>query len=174
MKFNKERATEVLERTPKVLRLMLEGISLDWQYAREGENTWAPIEIISHLILGEKTDWIPRTLLILSDQPDKNFKAFNMTAHLDYCKGKTIEELLDEFEDLRKKNMEIFRSLDLNKENLDKTGIHIEFGEVTLRQHLSTWVAHDLGHIAQISRVMAKQYKEEVGPWTRYLSILNK
>lgn len=174
MEFNKQRAIEVLERTPKVVRNMLEGISQEWLNANEGENTWSPKEIIAHLILGEKTDWIPRTQLILSDEPDKRFKPFDMTSHLEYSKRFSISELLNEFTSLRVKNLDIFKSLVLNNENLNKTGIHVEFGEVTLRQHLSTWVTHDLGHIAQIARVMAKQHKNEVGPWTGYISILNK
>jgi len=174
MEFNKQHAIEVLTRTPKVLHTLLEGISQEWLNANEGENTWSPKEIIAHLILGEKTDWIPRTLLILNQEPDKNFKAFDMNSHLVYAKRFSITELLDEFTSLRVENLMIFKSLDLNEKTLNKTGIHVEFGEVTLRQHLSTWVTHDLGHIAQISRVMAKQYKNEVGPWTHYISILNK
>ncbi|NAS32861.1 DinB family protein [Flavobacteriaceae bacterium R38] len=174
MEFNKLQAVEILERTPKVVRNMLEGISQEWLNANEGKNTWSPKEIIAHLILGEKTDWIPRTLLILSDKPDKRFKPFDMTSHIEYAARFSILELLDEFTSLRVKNLVIFNNLELSDKNLNKTGIHVEFGEVTLRQHLSTWVTHDLGHIAQIARVMAKQHRNEVGPWTSYISILNK
>ena len=174
MKYTKEKALEILKRTPKILNVFLEGLSDEWIYATEGPGTWNPKQIVSHLILGEKTDWIPRTKLILSSAQEKHFEPFNMTTHLNYCKEKSMTELLQEFEKLRIQNLEYFQKCDLNKLNLDKKGVHNAFGTVTLRQHLSTWVTHDLGHIAQIARVMAKQYKSEVGPWMAYLSILNR
>ncbi len=174
MEYTKEDAIDILERTPSTLKNMLEGISPRWYNATEGKHTWSPKQIIAHLILGEKTDWVPRCQLILNNTSNKKFEKFNMTAHLDYAKKKSLKELLDEFETLRVENIAIFNRLEVSNQTLNKTGIHVEFGEVTLKQHLATWVTHDLGHIAQIARVMAKQYKNEVGPWTNYISILNK
>ena len=173
MNFEKQKALEVLKNTPKVMYALLSTLSEDWYNAREGKGSWSPKEVIAHLILGEKTDWIPRAQLILSNVKDKTFTPFDMKSHLSYVTTKTITELLDEFTTLRQNNIVIFEAFDLTDENLNKTGIHSSFGEVTLKQHLSTWVTHDLGHISQISRVMAKQYKTEVGPWTAYISILN-
>ena len=169
--FDLEKAIEVLERTPRVLRAMLENLSDEWIYRNEGEETWSPYEIVGHLIHGENTDWIPRMEVILSDRADKTFEPFDRFAQL-IAEKKPLLALLDEFEALRTENLRILRSRVISADDLKAKGIHPAFGEVTLSQLLSTWVAHDLGHIAQISRVMAKQYKEEVGPWIAYLRVL--
>jgi hypothetical protein len=150
------------------------GLSEGWTHRNEGENTWSPYDIIGHLIVGEKTDWVVRTEIILADNPDKKFEPFNMTAQFDYAIGKSLDQLLVEFKTLRSENLKKLRAMDLGDDQLLLTGIHPEFGAVTLKELLSTWVAHDLGHIAQISRVMAKQYGSEVGPWIKYLGILKK
>jgi hypothetical protein len=174
MLFDLNKSIEILERTPAAVTAMLQGLSRDWLFNNEGANTWSPYDIIGHLIEGEKTDWIPRMRIILSDDYEKRFVPFDRFAQLNNDKNKPIDDLLYEFAKLRKINIEELREANLNEEKLNKTGIHPEFGEVTLRQLLATWVAHDLNHIHQISRVMAKQYKEEIGPWTKYISVVNK
>jgi uncharacterized damage-inducible protein DinB len=172
MNFTLEKSIEILERTPGVLTAMLQNISAEWTSRNEGGQTWSVYDIIGHLIHGEKTDWIPRADIILSKKTDKNFEPFDRLAQLEESKGKSLTQLLDEFSLLRKKNIEYLRSKKLTSKHLEEKGIHPVFGEVTLSQLLSTWVVHDLNHIAQISRVMAKQYKAEVGPWIEYLRIL--
>jgi hypothetical protein len=127
---------------------------------------------VGHLIHGEKTDWIARAEIILSDEADKEFEPFDRFAMFDDSKGKTIHELLSEFEDLRRQNIEQLRSMQITEADFDKTGLHPNLGVVTLRQLISTWVAHDLDHLGQISGIMARQYKEEVGPWREFLGIL--
>ena len=172
MEFELDKSLEILERTPSVLNIMLNDLSTEWTTHNEGDNTWSVYDVIGHLIHGEKTDWIPRAQIILSNQTDKTFEPFDRFAQFENSKGKTLGILLREFETLRIENIQQLKSLNITEEALYKTGIHPEFGSVTLRQLLGTWVAHDLGHIAQISRVMAKQYKDEAGPWTQYLRIL--
>ena len=174
MKFDLDEAISILERTPLVLKTYLEGLSEDWTNHNEGENTWSPFDILGHLIVGEKTDWIIRVQIIIADNPDKNFRPFDMAAQFEQGRGKSLAQLLSEFEVLRNENLKKLRTMNLTDEQMLLTGIHPEFGEVRLMELLSTWVAHDLGHIAQISRVMAKQYKSEVGPWIKYLGILKK
>jgi uncharacterized damage-inducible protein DinB len=172
MKFDLQKSLEILERTPNVLITMLQGISTDWTSVNEGGESWSVYDIIGHLIHGEKADWVPRTDIILSENRDKKFTPFDRFAQFEESKGKSLDQLLKEFKTLRERNVEQLRAKKLTDKNLVETGIHPAFGEVTLKQLLSTWVVHDLNHIAQISRVMAKQYKEEVGPWTAYLKIL--
>jgi len=172
MHFTFEKSIAILERTPATVRTLLLGLPEDWTHCNEGENTWSPYDIIGHYIHGEKTDWVPRMEIILSDNPDKHFVPFDRFAQYNDSKGKTLKQLLDEFEVLRKKNVEILRSKDLSESDLVKTGIHPKFGDVTLAQLLSAWVVHDLNHIAQISRVMSRHYDKDVGPWTEFLRIL--
>lgn len=172
MHFNLAKSIEILERTPIVLEQMLSGLHTDWVMNNEGPDTWSPYDVLGHLIHGEKTDWIPRVKIILSDSNDKNFIPFDRFAQLTESKSKTITELLDEFKKLRNENLNYLRSLHLNEVELNKTGIHPAFGEISLQQLLATWAVHDLNHIAQIARVMAKQYEEAVGPWVKYLRVL--
>jgi len=174
MKFNLQKAIEVLTRTPNVLEALLQGMSEEWIFQNEGEETWSPFDVMGHLIHGEKTDWIERMEIILSDGPNKAFKPFDRFAQFEESKGKNMEQLLAEFKSLRQQNLVILQSKTIDAVALAKKGIHPAFGEVTLEHLLSTWVAHDLGHLAQIARVMAKQYKDEVGPWEAYLPILHK
>lgn len=174
MTFNFDEAISILERTPVVLKNYLKGLSEDWTSPNEGKNTWSPFDIVGHLVVGEKTDWVVRAEIIMADNPDKNFTPFNMAAQFEYGKGKSLDQLLTEFEVLRNENLKKLRAMKLTDKQMSLTGIHPEFGKVSLKELLSTWVAHDLGHIAQISRVMARQYKSEVGPWKKYLGILNK
>lgn len=172
MHFSLQKSLEILERTPDVLDAMLQNLSSEWTSNNEGGDTWSVYEIIGHLIHGEKTDWIPRAEIILSDNPDKRFEPFDRFAQYEASKGKSLAQLLDEFKTLRKKNVEHLVSKKLTEDNLKEKGVHPAFEEVTLSQLLSTWVVHDLNHIAQISRIMAKQYAAAVGPWTDYLRIL--
>jgi hypothetical protein len=171
MHYSLSKSLEILERTPLVLELMLTGLSKEWTHSNEGDDTWSAYDVVGHLIHGEKTDWMGRTKMILAG--DKNaFPVFDRFAMFEESKGKTLNDLIHEFKDIRKKNIEFIRNLNPDENMLDKKGIHPKFGEVTLRQLLSTWTAHDLGHIGQIVRVMAKQYKDEAGPWVEYLRIL--
>ena len=172
MNFNLARSIEILERTPDVLIAMLQNVSGDWTSNNEGKETWSAYDIVGHLIHGEKTDWIPRMEIILSGQVVKTFEPFDRSAQFHESKGKSLTELLDEFKRLRQRNIEHLRSKKLTDKSIEEKGIHPAFGEVTLSQLLSTWTVHDLNHIAQISRVMARQYKAEVGPWIEYLKIL--
>ena len=173
MSFSIEKSIEILERTPEVLETMLQNVSAEWTENNEGGETWSVFDVLGHLVHGEKTDWIPRMEIILSDAPDKTFKPFDRFAQFEESKGKTLGQLLAEFKELREKNIGVLRAKNLSGKNLEEKGVHPAFGEVTLAQLLATWTVHDLDHIAQTSRVMAKQYKEEVGPWIEYLRILN-
>ncbi len=173
MTFDVNRADEILNRTPAVLRTLLADLSDDWVMNNEGPETFSPYDVVGHLIHGEKTDWPERTNMILEHGVSKTFVPFDRFAQNEASKGKTLQQLLDEFERLRKENMTWFRSLNLTEGDLDNKGLHPVLGQVTLRHLLSTWVVHDLTHIAQITRVMAKQYKEEIGPWTEFFRILS-
>ena len=172
MKFNLAKSIEILERTPALIEGLLVGLSEEWTNSNEGPDTWSPYDIVGHLIHGEKTDWMPRMEVILSESSDKRFAPFDRFAQFRDSEGKTLSQLLATFKSLRHQNLDRLRSLELSKEDFTKTGIHPEFGETSLSQLLSTWVVHDLNHIGQMVRVMAKQYKEEVGPWVKYLKIL--
>jgi uncharacterized damage-inducible protein DinB len=174
MNFTVEKSIEILERTPTVLETMLQNISADWTENNEGGETWRVFDVLGHLVHGEKTDWMARLEIILSDAPDKTFESFDRFAQFEESKGKTLSQLLDEFKRLRQKNIEVLRSKNLTDKNLEETGVHPIFGEVTLAQLLATWTVHDLDHIAQVSRIMAKQFKEAVGPWIEYLKVLKQ
>lgn len=174
MEFNLTASVAVLERTPSVLKSLLTGLDDEWLYSNEGAETWSPFDVVGHLIHGEKTDWIMRMEIILSHGPSKTFTPFDRFAQFEESKGKNIRQLLDEFEELRIKNLQLLKSKNLMSADFSKTGIHPVFGEVTLRHLLATWVAHDLGHLAQITRVMAKQFIDEVGPWRAYLPVMDR
>jgi hypothetical protein len=172
MEFSLTAGTAILERTPVTLRAMLTGLSPDWTNATEGPNTWSPLLNVAHLIHGERTDWITRAQIILAQGANRKFAPFDMAAHL--AERRPMAELLDEFATRRVENVATLKGWKLSDAQLALTGEHPVFGTVTLRQLLATWVAHDLGHIAQISRVMAKQYREAVGPWRAYLPVLDR
>jgi len=173
MKFETEKAYPVLDRTPAVLNSYLSGLDEQWIINNEGPETFSPFDVVGHLIHGEKTDWPNRIKLILEKGTSSPFVPYDRFAMYKDSEGKTLDQLLKSFEALRKKNMEWLRSLNLSEEDLAKKGVHPNFGEVTMSQLISAWVVHDLTHIAQISRVMGKQYKEAVGPWTAFLRVLN-
>ncbi len=172
MEFNLSESIQILGKTPAVLSTLLENLTEAWIRTNEGEDTWSPYDVVGHLIHGEKTDWIPRALIILGPLEDKTFEPFERFAQFENSKGKSLRELLTEFSQLRSENLQKLKSLNIDEKALQRTGIHPEFGTVTLKQLLSAWVVHDLGHINQITRVMAKNYKNEAGPWPKYLSIL--
>ena len=167
-------AVAVLERTPAALRALLEGLPREWTDADEGPETWSPYVVVGHLIHGERTDWIPRARIILAQGAERRFAPFDRFAQLEESRGKSLAELLDELAALRAENLATLAGWGLTEAQLGLEGEHPEFGRVTLRELLATWVAHDLGHIAQISRVMAKQYREAVGPWRAYLTIMDR
>jgi hypothetical protein len=171
LKFDLEKSILILERTPAVLEQLLHGLPDDWVMHNEGGDTWSPYDIMGHFIHGERTDWMTRTKMIL-DGEHKTFPVFNRTAMFEESKGKSLSDLLAEFKSARAENLKTLRSLSLTEKDFDKTGIHPKFGEVTLRQLLSTWTIHDLTHLAQIARVMAKQYRQEIGPWLEYMRLV--
>lgn len=174
MNFSVASSIAVLERTPLVLSSLLRNLPAEWTTPNEGANSWSAFDIVGHLIHGERTDWVPRAQLILSARTDKTFEPFDRFAQFELSKGKTLEQLLDEFTALRKENIEWLRAQPLLPTDLEKKGRHPALGEVTLAQLLATWTVHDLNHLAQVSRVMAKQYKDEVGPWQQYLGVLHQ
>jgi DinB superfamily len=169
--FNLDDAAAVLERTPAAVKALLEGVPEVWSRSTEGEGKWSPYDVIGHLIQGERTDWMARARHILSCEPGA-FKPFDRTAQFIESEAKTLEELLTTFAELRARNVSELRALNLCESDFERKGLHPDFGEVTLAQLLSTWVVHDLDHVAQIARTMAKVYAEAVGPWEAYLSIL--
>lgn len=171
MTFDLQKSIDLLSRTPHVLETLLQDLSEDWTSRNEGENSWSPFDVLGHLIHGEETDWIPRSEIILSKSQEP-FEPFDRFAQQEKSRGKNLNELLKEFKDLRVANLTKLKSFKLTERELNLTGKHPALGEVTLRNLLATWTAHDLSHIAQISRVMAKQYKEEVGVWVQYMKIM--
>lgn len=171
--FDLEKSFEILERTPAILDAMLANLSQDWTTQNEGTDTWSPYDIVGHMIHGEKTDWIPRIKLIL-DGEQTPFVPFDRFAQFKESKGKSLTTLLKEFKILRTTNLAELERMHVTTDHLQLTGVHPELGTVTLQQLLATWTTHDLSHISQIARVIAKQYQEEVGPWMAYLGIFRK
>ena len=174
MQFELDRSVAMLERTPSTLRTMLLGLPREWTDATEGPGTWSPYDIVGHLIHGERADWIPRARIILAQGADRGFTPFDRLAQFRESQGKSLENLLDEFARLRTESLITLAGFALDDAKLALEGEHPAFGAVTLRQLLSTWVAHDLGHVAQIARVMAKQYRDAVGPWREYLPVMDR
>ncbi len=173
MKFNLTEAGTILERTPVVLHDLLLDLPEGWIMSNEGPDTFSPFDVVGHLIHGEKTDWVVRTKWILEKGTSVPFEPYDRFAQARESEGKTLQQLLGEFKLLRQQNLEWLRSQDWKEEDFEKRGLHPVLGEVSLRNLLSTWVVHDLTHLAQITRVMAKQYKEELGPWPAFFRILN-
>ena len=173
MKYDLNKSIEILERTPGVMKVLLSDLDDDWTNNNEGPETFSPYDVLGHLIHGEKTDWTARTKMILEYGAGKTFEPWNRFAQFEESKGKTLQQLLDEFALIRKENMDWFKTLQLTEADLNKKGMHPKLGEVSLRNILATWVVHDLTHIAQVARVMAKQYKSEMGPWPEFFRILS-
>jgi hypothetical protein len=172
--FDLAETFDVLERTPGVLGGLLGGIGEGWSSGDEGPETWSAFDVVGHLCFGEETDWVPRSRIILAQGADRTFEPFDRFAQLERFRGWSLDRLLGRFATLRAANLEVVRGWDLTEDQLSLTGLHPELGEVTLRQLLATWAVHDLNHVSQIVRVMAKRYAGEVGAWQEYLAILNR
>ena len=168
-----DEATAILARTPATLDALLRGLPDGWINANEGGDTWSPFDVIGHLIHGEQTDWLPRARIILARGDARPFDTFDRFAQFRASQGRTLSELLDEFAAMRSENLRELTVLALTDADLDRRGLHAELGPVTMRQLLATWVAHDLDHLVQIARVLARQYSDEVGPWRAYLRIIS-
>ncbi len=173
MSFDLPETLDILGRTPTVVDTLLRGTSGSWHAINEGPGTWSAFDVVGHLIHGEETDWVPRARIILEHGEDRPFEPFDRFAQLSRFAGWSLDQLLDRFAELRKANLEIIRSWSLTDAQLVLPGRHPELGPVNLRQLLATWAVHDLNHIAQIVRVMAGRYTEEVGVWRAYLAILS-
>ena len=173
MKFSIEKGRQVLERTPFVTKAMLQGLSDEWVLTNEGGDTWSPADVIAHLIYCDRLNWLLRAKHIFKYKDAKPFAPFDRTGGLEVSKSKSLDQLLEEFLRVRKEVLEEIRDLQISEEDIAANGLRPQFGEVTLSQLLSAWVAHDLSHLSQVCRVMAKQFKEEVGPWITYLKLLN-
>jgi len=174
VEFDLESAQGILGRTPRILDAWLRDLPEPWTRLNEGEKTWSPFDVLGHLIHGEEADWIPRARVILQHGADQAFEPFDRFAQFRLSEGKSVPELLDRFALLRARSLSDLAAMNLTSELLDKEGRHPALGVVTLRQLLSTWVAHDLDHLVQVGRVMAKGYTEAVGPWRAYLGVLNR
>lgn len=172
MTVDLETAVPVLERTPATLRALLAGLPDAWILATEGPGTWSPFDVVGHLIHGERANWIPRIEHLLRHGASAPFPPFDREAMFEASRGRTLTELLAEFEGLRASSLARLRRLAPGPDDLARQGMHPELGEVTLGQLLATWTTHDLTHLAQIVRVMAHQYGDAVGPWRAYLSVL--
>jgi len=172
MLFTLSHSLEILTRTPDVLSSLLSDLSEEWINGNEGEGTWSAKEVVAHLIVCENTDWLPRAKIILSDQTDKTLEGIDMTAHFELARKNSLETLLNEFKTERENSLAALNNFHLQPKDFTKTAIHPQIHEVNLQQLLSTWVVHDLSHIAQVTRVMAKQYRNEVGPFKAFLKIL--
>jgi DinB superfamily len=173
MKYDLHDAMALLRRTPAVLDALLRDLPDDWTLRNEGSDTWSAYDVLGHLIHAERTDWLPRARMILEHGETKSFEPFDRTAQLRQVERKSLSQLLEDFAHLRSENLNAFEALQLKPGDLDRRGRHPTLGAVTLSELLATWAAHDLTHLHQISRVMAHQYREAVGPWSKYLGVLH-
>ena len=173
MAHNLEHTIAVLSRTPSTMNAMLRDLPEEWIHRNEGDGTFSAFDVIGHLIHGDRTDWIPRARIILEHGDTKPFEKFDRLAQVRESKGKSLPQLLDEFARIRGKKLDELRALNLKPQDFERRGQHPALGIVTLSQLLATWGAHDLTHLHQVSRVMAHQYREAVGPWTRYLGVMH-
>jgi hypothetical protein len=171
--FSLDHTLEVLRRTPSVLKALLEGLPDRWIRGVEGPGTWSPFDVVGHLIHADRTNWIPRARAILS-QDQQAFAAFDRAAMLQADRGRSLADLLAEFSQVRASSLDVLADMRIGDVELSRTGVHPDLGQVTLRQLLATWTVHDLDHLQQIARVMARQYAEAVGPWKSYLRILKE
>jgi len=170
---NLPQTISLLSRTPDALNALLRNLPETWTHRNEGAKTWSAYDVVGHLIHGELTDWLPRARMILESGESKPFERFDRFAQERESKGKSLGDLLDEFARLRANNLDELRAMKLRPEDLAKRGRHPVLGVVTLSQLLATWPAHDLTHLHQLSRVMAHQYREAVGPWTKFLGVMH-
>ena len=172
MKHNLPTTIALLSRTPAALEALLHDLPEEWTFSNEGDDTWSPYDVVGHLIHGERTDWMPRARTILQFREDRTFEPFDRLAQVRESRGKSLGQLLDEFAGLRSENLGELQALNLQPQVLERRGRHPALGVVTLSELLATWTVHDLTHLHQISRVMAHQYREAVGPWSAYLGVL--
>ena len=172
MKHNLEHTTSLLSRTPAALNALLRDLPEAWTLRNEGEQTWSPFDVLGHLIHGERTDWMPRVKMILEFGERRVFEPFDRWAQERESQGKSLGQLLDEFAQLRTDNLQELRALNLQPADLDRRGRHPALGVVTMSELLSAWAGHDLTHLHQISRTMAYQYREAVGPWSKFLGVM--
>ena len=172
MEFNLQDSIAILERTPRVLQAMLDGLPETWSLATEGESTWSAYDVVGHLIHGERTDWMPRLAIILEHGEARPFDPYDRFAQFRDSQGKSLEELLELFRELPEANLALLRSMNLDDAQLVRRGTHPALGPVNLAELLATWTAHDLNHIWQIARTMARQYSAACGPWRQYLGVM--
>ena len=172
MKHDLQQTIALLARTPAALDALVRDLPEEWTSRNEGEKTWSVFDVIGHLIHGERTDWIPRAKMVLQFGESRPFERFDRWAQERESRGKSLGQLLDEFARMRAENLDQLRGMNLRQEDLEKRGNHPALGVVTLSQLIATWAAHDLTHLHQISRIMAHQYREAVGPWTKYLGVM--
>jgi hypothetical protein len=172
MEQNLQQTISLLRRTPAALDALLRDLPEAWTLRDEGEDTWSVFDVVGHLNHGERTDWMPRARMILQSGEGRSFEPFDRWAQVRESEGKSLEQLLDEFARLRKENLGELSALNLRREDLELRGRHPALGVVTLSELLATWAVHDLTHVHQISRIMAHQYREAVGPWSAYLGVL--
>jgi hypothetical protein len=173
MGFNLEQTVALLSHTPSALNALLRDLPDAWTVSNEGDKSWSPYDIVGHLIHGERTDWMPRARMILEQGENRTFDPFDRLAQERECQGKSLAELLDELANVRSENLDALRAMNLKPADFERRGRHPALGVVTLSQLLATWAVHDLTHLHQLSRVMAYQYRELVGPWSAYLGVLH-
>lgn len=173
MEQDLENTIALLARTPAALNAFLRDLPEPWTFRNEGDKTWTAFDVIGHLIHGERTDWMPRARMILEFGESRAFEPFDRLAQVRESQGKPLGQLLDEFARLRTENLLELRRLNLRPQDLQRRGRHPALGVVTLSELLATWAAHDLTHLHQLSRIMAHQYREAVGPWRAYLGVLH-
>jgi hypothetical protein len=172
MEHSLQDTISLLSRTPIALNVFLRDLPETWTFRNEGESTWSAFDVVGHLIHGERTDWMPRARMILEFGDTRAFEPFDRWAQAQESEGKSLAQLLDEFARLRAENLDALRLMKLGPDQLGRRGRHPELGLVTLSQLLAAWAVHDLTHLHQISRIMAQQYREAVGPWSAYLGVL--
>jgi hypothetical protein len=172
MEHNLQHTISLLSHTPAALNALLRDLPEAWTHQNEGENTWSAFDVVGHLIHAERTDWMPRARMILQFGDTQKFEPFDRLAQVRESQGKSLGQLLDEFARLRSENLAELRALHLKPDDFARRGRHPALGVVTLSELLATWAAHDLTHLHQVSRIMAHQYREAVGPWRAYLGVL--
>jgi hypothetical protein len=172
MEHTLEQTIALLTRTPATLNALLGDLPDSWTHSNEGEATWTPIDVVGHLIDGERVNWLPRARHILHSAEPQPLPPFDRGGHARETPGKSLPQLLDEFARLRAENLEALRALNLTEQDLARRGLHPAFGPVTLSQLLATWATHDFTHLHKITRILAHQYRETVGPWQQYLGVL--
>jgi hypothetical protein len=172
MKFSLEKLLVILENTPAVISTLLDSLDDEWIMAKESENTWTVKDVVAHLIVCEQTNWIPRAQIILSEEQERVLTTVDMNVHFEMAQGNTLENLIELFKNSRKSSLNTLKGFNLQDKDFDKIAIHPKIGEVTLKQLISTWATHDLTHLTQITRIMAKQNKENVGAFESFLNIL--